>query len=230
MSFYVKAFLFPLIWAVAVPFVTLGQSDSTMIDPRDGQTYRIREIEGVVWMLENLNLETTLSYGVPDTIKAVKPDFQARWYHMNEIDSVCPPGWRLPYLDDWIGYFDYLSRLTGGSYQLKAIPAEYRLTEFNQYFDLFENGNPLEIRGVGIYQGEEFLFAPVSADYWIADLKTRKESEKRHFKMIKKSYPGTAHIHLYNEHTHIHSHKHHLNPHKPAEIRRFMCRCIREND
>lgn len=181
-------------------------------------------------MLENLNLETSMSYGVPDTIRAVKPHFKARWYHMNEIDSVCPPGWRLPDLDDWIGYFDYLSGITGGEYQLKTISVEYRLTDFKQYFDLFENGNPLDIQGAGIYEGEEFLFAPASADYWIADLKTRKESNQKTFKLIRKSYPGTAHIHLYNEFTHIHSHKFHLNPRRPDEIRRFMCRCIRKSD
>ena len=210
-----------------IPVQGFSQRDSLLIDSRDGQQYRVGTVNGQTWMLDNLAIETSLSLGVPEDLRSLNPDFRGRWYHMHELDSICPEGWRLPHLDDWIAYFDYLSSISEGSYDLQTSTSEYRLTEFNQYFDLFENGNPLLIIPAGIYEGNEFLYAPGSADFWIMDLQTRKEAKGKNFKLVKKSYPGTAHIHLYNQFTHIHSHRDHLEADKPNEMRRFMCRCIK---
>lgn len=227
-SIYSRQIFILLAIHVIVQFQLFSQSDALLTDPRDGSNYQTADINGRIWMLENLELKTSLSYGIPDTLRTLSPDFKGRWYHMNELDSICPPGWRLPEIDDWINYFNYLSDQTDGSYTLNTSETDYRLTEFDQFFDLFENGNPLQIIPAGIYEGNQFIYAPNSADYWINDLIPRKKSKEKEYKVVKNTTPGTAHIHLYNQFTHIHSHKHHLNPKKPSEIRRFMCRCIKQ--
>ncbi len=220
---------FVFILAYALPyFKALSQSDSILIDTRDGQKYQTKFIAGQLWMLENLSLKTQQSFGIPDTLKKANPDFRGRWYHKGELSLICPEGWRLPSEDDWINYFNYLSDLSDGSYDMETWKADYHITSFNQHFDLFEAHNPLQIIPAGIYEGDKFIYAPGSADYWIMDIKTKKEAGERSYEVVKKNYPGTAHIHLYNKFTQIHSHKHHLDINKPDEIRRFMCRCIKE--
>lgn len=213
----------------SIQYHVFSQSDALLIDTRDGSQYQIADINGTTWMLENLEIETSLSLDIPDTLRSINPEFRGRWYHMSELDSICPNGWRLPEVDDWIDYFNYLSTQTDGSYKFETLETDYRLTEFDQFFDLFENGNPLRITPAGIYEGNKFIYAPNSADFWINDLVPRNESEEKAYQVVKKSTPGTAHIHLYNQFTHIHSHKHHLNPKKPSDIRRFMCRCIKQD-
>ncbi len=210
------------------PSESTAQDGYFLIDQRDGQKYATTTIDGTVWMAENLAFATELSFGPPDTLLSLQPDFKGRWYHMSEIKSICPSGWRLPYLEDWLNYFNYLANNSNGNYELITWTTDYRLTNFEEYFDLFEEGNPLTILPAGIYEGNAFMYRPGSADYWMMDIIPRHQSEKKSFKVVKKSYPGKAHIHLYNQYTHIHSHDHHLENEKPDQIRRFLCRCVEE--
>lgn len=221
-----------LIWFLmfSIPICVTGQTTSLQ-DERDNQTYTVGEVNGQLWMLDNLNLETELSFGLSTEEQKLYPNVNGRWYHMNELSTVCPMGWRLPTSDEWIRYFNLLSEKTGAKPSVIAKKEHISITKFSSHFDLFEPGNPLNIIPAGIFQGTTFIHAPESADFWIQDLPTKANSKKdKTLKRVKTIHPGTSHIHLFNEFTNIHSHHHHLDPMDEENLRRFLVRCVADKE
>jgi uncharacterized protein (TIGR02145 family) len=76
--------------------VEFFRADSTFLDSRDGQRYRVVRVGNITWMAENLNFEQGGSrcYGNIDS-NCVK---YGRLYNDR---SNCPRGWRLPSRVDW---------------------------------------------------------------------------------------------------------------------------------
>lgn len=96
---------------------------SLLIDPRDGQTYRIARFGKTWWMAENLNFGIM----IPGTQLAAKDEIYEKYcyqndpaikgqvggyytyYDWNEVinydtihpQGLCPPGWRIPSRADW---------------------------------------------------------------------------------------------------------------------------------
>lgn len=105
----------------------------TLIDPRDGKTYRTVKIDGKNWMAENLNyadsvktpslLTGTWCYNENDTNcnalgrlytwgsaidsvalateQSLDCGYLKKCRIPDEIQGICPPGWRLPNEGDW---------------------------------------------------------------------------------------------------------------------------------
>lgn len=84
----------------------------TFTDPRDGQEYAYTTIGKQVWMAQNLNYPTEYS---------MKNDSMwdctlcGLWYKfsglsLNSIDSLCPPGWKVPTEEDWETLFSAVGR------------------------------------------------------------------------------------------------------------------------
>lgn len=224
-----KAFL-TLILFSAGSHLAVSQ-DKVFTDRRDGQQYRYTEINGLKWMLDDLNYFTELSFDlapeINDTLKYRVPE--ARWYHLLEIDTVCPAGWRLPTADEWFGYI--VSRVEGvnGKYSVSSLKDTYTIRKFNDDIDLYEDGNSLELQYMGIFQGSTFQQHPGMADYWIQDLPMKSEIEKGSGRIaVRESYENRAHVHLFPEYTNFHSHMHNLDENKPDEMRRFLVRCVCE--
>lgn len=74
-----------------------GFSSGTMLlDERDGQIYKIRLVDSVYWMTENLNYEAEGS--ICASISATDSDCEkyGRMYTWEMAENACPEGWRIP--------------------------------------------------------------------------------------------------------------------------------------
>ncbi|MCQ2098049.1 MAG: fibrobacter succinogenes major paralogous domain-containing protein [Fibrobacter sp.] len=84
-------------------------SFGTLVDERDGQTYRTTKIGDQVWMAENLNFPVKGSYCYDNTL--VNCEIYGRLYTWEAAQDVCPSGWHLPSKED----FDTLLKNVGES-------------------------------------------------------------------------------------------------------------------
>ena len=164
-------------------------------------------------MLDNLDLNTDLSETFDEMEKY---DLAGRYYHMSEIDSICPVGWRIPNVEDWISYFKFLAveQTPGVELEITSIddPVHYTISNYSDKIDLFADGNLLELKPTGRVEGEVFNLPDNYADYWTFDANEEVE--------------GRSHIHIMNPWTTIHSHKHHLKLNQKNKLRKFMIRCV----
>ena len=111
---------------VTVNVIGENNKINTLVDPRDGNIYRIVNIEDKWWMAENLrigkiisdslfqlenNIIETYKNRFSDSIDSVGGVY--RWleainYHKSNIQGICPDGWHIPTYAEWNDLFkDY---------------------------------------------------------------------------------------------------------------------------
>lgn len=73
--------------------------NGSVVDPRDGQKYKVVTIEAQTWMAENLNYGSKESYCYADDVSNCSK--YGRLYTWNAAMQVCPSGWHLPSEDEW---------------------------------------------------------------------------------------------------------------------------------
>jgi len=106
------------------------ETDSTLVDGRDGKKYRKVKIGKQVWMAENLNYKAKDSRCYGEGGKVVIPsddggesepetktlsdkevqdncDKYGRLYNWNSAKQACPAGWHLPSDDEWTTLVNY---------------------------------------------------------------------------------------------------------------------------
>ena len=218
------------------PLVCFGQID-TLLDIRDNNIYNTKEINGTVWMLDNLDFVTNLSFDIPPE----KKEFQlsGRYYYLSELDSVCPVEWQLPDPEDWLRYFEYLvhTKSTDMVLEFTGELTNFTFSGYKGKIDLFADDSPLHLGPTGRYEGTIFNRPNDYADYWTLDAPTyqtvnnKEHGDSDHVHIMSGLVKGKTHIHIRpNSFTNVHSHDHHINPKKKKKMRRFMVRCIKINE
>ena len=205
-----------ILFCLLVSFQAFSQVETAITDKRDGQVYRTKSINGTTWMLDNLNYHSQLSINA-DTTKNYAP--RGRFYHLEELDSVCPQGWIVSTKEDWLTYFDFLIESTSDT--TLTIQEDKRDEMIHVYYlgklDPFMGINPLNLNHTGWIEGVEWsseeIIPPPSANYWVLE-PNRDEIQRTH-----------AHVSMIG--AQIHRHKHNTKPKQKKKLRRFMVRCVK---
>lgn len=206
-----------------------------LTDCRDSLNYKVVDINGTLWMAENLNYGSDLSSALSEDQLAKQPNLSGRFYHVNEIDSICPCEWRLPDAEDWIDYFEYLSSTNPNNPQIKLTVDKNHIAffDYDDHINIFSEDNPLNLVPTGRLEGGQDYPPDNYADFWTQDPPNFGEGERNNrsgvVHVLPETEDGTTHFHLRkNGLSNIHSHKHHLDPKKEKKLRKFMVRCVKK--
>ncbi len=208
-----------------------------LTDCRDNKNYEIVEINDTFWMIQNLAYESSLSSPLTAEQRSKQPGLAGRYYHINELDSICPCNWKLPDAEDWIDYFNYLAVQQTDSLQIKlnVDKAHIAFMNYDQEINIFSESNPISLIPNGRMEGDQYYFYEGQADYWLMDPPNFGDGQRNKrpglVHVLPEVYDGKTHIHIRsNGFTNIHSHNHHLDPKKEKKLRKFMVRCVRIKD
>jgi uncharacterized protein (TIGR02145 family) len=208
--------LLPLFLFIVFSLTGYSQLVDTFIDPRDGQGYRYRSINGVSWMLDNLNFESEMSIQVDREFNNAP---KGRFYHIYELDSVCPDGWTVSRKEDWLSYFGFLINNASDSTLKVQENKMDEIVEIDHWgkLDVFNEVNPLEIDFTSWMEGGKWmtndLLPRSDANFWVLEPE-RDELER-------------THVHIDENRIRIHRHKHNLKPNQEKKLRQFMVRCVK---
>ena len=171
----------------------------TLLDKRDGTTYRTVKIGNQVWMAENLKYKT--EGGNADDLegslcldnKAENCDMQGRLYNWNaamdipqeyesarwlKIDypkqGICPGGWHLPTDDEWQELVDYVIADVGEDYLMASLcKAGNDYDDDYDYYEISEFDNKY---GFSVGCDKSRVGGVISAEYDVLMQSVRGES------------------------------------------------------
>jgi len=83
-----------------------GKSVSTFVDSRDGKTYRQAVIGSQTWMAENLKFDAEGSRCYKNS--DANCEKYGKLYSWTAATGVCPAGWHLPTMDEWMKLEDFV--------------------------------------------------------------------------------------------------------------------------
>jgi uncharacterized protein (TIGR02145 family) len=172
-------------------------------DPKDGQTYRYAEVNGLEWMAENYNYAVAPGTGsryYGQSERAVIKDgypleteedrkFYGRMYNWYTAYDATPEGWRLPTYSE---FEDLLVHLGGPIYAGEKVKLGGETgidLNYGGYFDLFSWEDPA-IRAV--FQGLDEVGV-----FWTADYQPDKEKSSCYVVIPESEQPGYALLSAY---------------------------------
>ena len=116
----------PLIGDISI-YAHWAENPPSLVDSRDGKTYREVAIGEQIWMAENLNYagEASRELGVCYDNDPEKCEKYGRLYSWPEALEACPVGWRLPSSDDWAELLEFTGGWERGGTKLKSTTGWY---------------------------------------------------------------------------------------------------------
>ncbi len=188
----------------------------SLVDDRDGNTYRTIRISTTTWFQDNLKFETANSFYPKKTRKKSKIE-KGNFYTYQDAQEVCPQGWRLPSEEDWKEYFSFLlgnPKNNSSTIEIDTLHEEFISLVYRDSLgaiNLFQQSNPLDLQENSWVEGRK-IRPDGTMSYWI------RHSEVEDIRF---------HVHLRKNDYTMHRHKHHVDDVK-RKRRMFMVRCVKE--
>lgn len=133
----------------------------TLVDDRDGESYRTIEIGNQTWLAENLRFTPKVGKSWCYDRMSGNCETYGRLYDWTAAEKACPEGWSLPDTSDWSA----LVKTAGGKVSAAAkLKAKTILWDINKGTD---NYGFSAIPG-GIFDGDEYFDMGVTAIWWSA--------------------------------------------------------------
>jgi uncharacterized protein (TIGR02145 family) len=150
----------------------------TLIDERDGEAYRTVDVNGKIWMAENLRLVTDVSQSVPFDDHC---EIAGRFYSANAAQTACPAGWRLPDTTDLNAFFPpNFNELSG--YMMSAYLEQFESEIGNHCNGYGCNTYGTTILALGVYDvASEKMKALGMSHYWVYGDRNVKNVKQMHF-------------------------------------------------
>ncbi|SHK44445.1 FISUMP domain-containing protein [Fibrobacter sp. UWEL] len=110
-----------------VPANRIDYSTSSFVDSRDGRTYKTVIVGGLEWMAENLDYDGGNNTTYDDCVNllgAKNCRLYTRYYMVggpgSTLDSICPAGFKLPYMDQYKDLWDIVGGYVVAGKALKS--------------------------------------------------------------------------------------------------------------
>ncbi len=169
-----------------------------MTDQRDDQVYPIVKLENIYWFAANLNFNSENSDCYQD--EKIKCGDWGRLYPIEEMEKVCPNGWRIPNKDDWM----VLKRIIDQD----GTQALYQGKNWTQN-EAASNSSGLSLVPSGFKHKKKFFHQYLNSTIWFDDPSDEKSNWHFHT-------DGKNNEEAYYFHTHG----------KEVYVRKFAIRCV----
>ncbi len=187
-----------------------GKFSEYFVDPRDDNKYGIVDIGRQRWFAENLRLLTPNSRCFKDR----NCESERRLYPVDELDQLCPKGWRVPTVKDW--------QILKSNFAHDSIHALLDTVDWKSPLG-HTNESGLAIKGLGYQMGKRlFVGNGKGTSIWLNQF--NKFDEYYHVHL----YGGAGiqfELSKYTTNEVFHAH-----PIDDLENRRFSIRCMCDND
>ena len=184
------------------------------VDTRDNSKYEIFEIDGQLWLKENLKFKTPTSWC------AEHPASDACTYgnycYPTDLINVCPAGWRVP---TWLDYKKALKSIA--EYYELTDSLKYEQSKLPLYKDLKLEGEMI----AGLTLIGDSIFFDMATNGWIEGDQWQPQNETTMWIVHEISNTPQPHVHIRNGEITMHSHGHNVID-KPKKLRRFSVRCV----
>jgi len=132
-----------------------AENPPSLVDDRDGKTYKEVAIGEQIWMAENLNYAGAREIGVCYDSDSANCAKFGRLYSWDEAMEACPVGWRLPANEDWEELLDFINDPAGASIKLRSTTGYER---FSSSFTYGTNDYGFSALPGGIFDAERERF------------------------------------------------------------------------
>jgi uncharacterized protein (TIGR02145 family)/uncharacterized repeat protein (TIGR02543 family) len=158
----------PLIGDISI-YAHWAENPPSLVDSRDGKTYRETAIGEQVWMAENLNYagEVGGEIGVCYDYSADSCEKSGRLYSWSEAMAACPAGWRLPTDGDWAELLDFIGGTEWAGEKLKTTTGWLK-SNFYDYNGTDDFGFSALPGGMYDIERGRFVFGHDQSHWWSA--------------------------------------------------------------
>ena len=156
----------------------------TFVDKRDGRKYRTITVEGMTWMAQNLNYAPASSLGCHDgddkdctkygraytwgdVIDSTKSYCGHNIFCGQPLQGICPDGWRIPMLWDWVGLLNVFYGAYPSFYEYVGLaPALFSKDNVSKYQGTDDYGFTVNVPQTGANRSAALDFFTSSLAEW----------------------------------------------------------------